>query len=65
MVLHFHLGRTHAPVNVATFNQTVYVDGRKIYEEGKLTILEETEIEKVAKTLTPTTLLKQDQIDLA
>jgi leucyl aminopeptidase (aminopeptidase T) len=65
MVLHFHLGRTHAPVNVATFNQTVYLDGRKIYEDGKLTILEEIEIEKVAKTFgTPTTLLKPNQIEL-
>jgi len=66
MVLHFHLGRTHAPVNVATFNQTVYVDGRKIYEDGKLTILEEAEIEKLAKTFaTPATLLEQNRIDLS
>jgi leucyl aminopeptidase (aminopeptidase T) len=65
-VLHFHLGRTHAPVNVATFNQTVYVDGRKIYEEGKLTILEEMEIERLAETFgRPATLLKPNQIDLS
>jgi hypothetical protein len=65
-VLHFHLARTHAPVNVATFNQTVYVDGRKIYEDGKLTILEEAEIEKLAKTFgTPATLLEQNRIDLS
>jgi hypothetical protein len=50
---------------VATFNQTVYLDGRKIYEDGKLTILEEIEIEKVARTFgTPTTLLEPNQIDL-
>ena len=65
-VLHFHLGRTHAPVNVATFNQTVYVDGRKIYEDGKLTILEEIEIEKFAANFgSPAGLLEQHQVDLS
>jgi hypothetical protein len=65
-VLHFHLGRTHAPVNVATFNQTVYVDDRKIYEDGSLTILEEADIQKLAKDFgTPAALLRQDRIDLA
>jgi leucyl aminopeptidase (aminopeptidase T) len=65
-VLHFHLGRTHAPVNVATFNQTVYVDGRKIYEDGKLTVLEEAEIEKFAQNFgTPGALLRQNPIDLS
>jgi leucyl aminopeptidase (aminopeptidase T) len=65
-VLHFHLGRTHAPVNVATFNQTVYVDDRKIYEDGRLTILEEAGIENVAKGFgSPAALLRQDRIDLA
>jgi hypothetical protein len=65
-ILHFHLGRTHAPVNVATFNQTVYIDGRKIYDEGKLSILDETEVEKAAKDLgTPINLLGQNPINLS
>jgi hypothetical protein len=66
MVLHFHLGRTHAPVNVATFNQTVSIDGRKIYDQGKLAILNELEIQKVARSFdTPVTLLDQSPIDLS
>jgi leucyl aminopeptidase (aminopeptidase T) len=65
-ILHFHLGRTHAPVNVATFNQTVYVDGRRIYEEGKLSILDETELERAAKNFnTPINVLEQNLIDLS
>jgi leucyl aminopeptidase (aminopeptidase T) len=65
-VLHFHLGRTHAPVNVATFSQTVYVDGRKIYDEGKLAILDEREIENAAKNFgAPAALLGQNPIDLS
>jgi leucyl aminopeptidase (aminopeptidase T) len=66
MVLHFHLGRTHTPVNVATFNQTVSIDGRKIYDQGKLAVLDEVEIQKVARNFdTPVTLLDQSAIDLS
>ena len=66
MVLHFHLGRTHAPVNVATFSQTVSIDGRKIYDQGKLALLNEGEIQKAARTFNaPVTLLDQSPIDLS
>lgn len=66
MVLHFHLGRSHAPVNVATFNQTLYVDGRKIYEEGRLAILEDTKVEAAAKRFgDPDKLLQHNVIDLS
>ena len=65
-VLHFHLGRTHAPVNVAIFNQTVAIDGRKIYDQGKLALLNEGEIQKAARTFNaPVTLLDQSPIDLS
>jgi leucyl aminopeptidase (aminopeptidase T) len=66
MLLHFHLGRSHAPVNVATFNQTVYVDGRKIYDGGALALLEEAEVEKTARKFgAPSSLLSQHRIDLS
>jgi hypothetical protein len=65
MVLHFHLGRTHAPVNVASFNQTVTIDGRKIYDQGKLAVLDELEIQKAARNFdTSVRLFDQSQIDL-
>ena len=66
MVLHFHLGRSHAPVNVATFNQTVSVDGRNIYKDGTLAILDDTRIQKAANKLgSPVNLFQQSPIDLA
>lgn len=65
-ILHFHLGRTHAPVNVATFNQTVYVDGRKIYEHGSLAVIDEAEIWESAKKYgDPDKLFQHQVIDLA
>lgn len=45
--LHFHLGRTVNPITLCCFNETVWVDGRKIYDEGKLSIL--NDVESVAK----------------
>lgn len=66
MILHFHLGRSHAPVNVAVFNQTVYVEGRKIYEEGYLALSEEATIQKAIRYLgTDATWLSQTPIDLS
>ncbi len=35
-VLHFHLGRSHAPLNVGIFDHTILLDGEPIYENGKL-----------------------------
>lgn len=65
-VLHFHLGRTHAPVNVAIFGQTLSIDGKKIYDRGELGIVNEPEIQKVAKNLdVPVTLFRQNPIDLS
>jgi len=65
-VLHFHLGRTHAPVNVAIFDQTLSIDGKKIYDCGKLAILNEAEIQRAAKTLdVPAASFSQNPIDLS
>ena len=47
LALHFHLGRTVNPITLCCFDETVWVDGRKIYQEGKLSILDD--VEAVAK----------------
>jgi hypothetical protein len=47
LALHFHLGRSVNPITLCCFNQTVWVDGRKLYEDGKLAILDD--IEGIAK----------------
>jgi hypothetical protein len=38
---HFHLGRSVNPITLCCFNQTVWVDGRKIYEDGRLAIVDD------------------------
>ncbi len=48
LVLHFHLGRSVNPLTLGCFNQTISVDGRKIYEDGKLAML--NDIEEAAKS---------------
>ena len=44
MIVHFHVGRSHAPVDVACFHQTIEIDGRVVYDEGKLTIWDDPEV---------------------
>ncbi len=41
LALHFHLGRSVNPITLCCFNETVWVDDRKIYEDGKLAILDD------------------------
>ncbi len=45
-IVHFHVGRSHAPVDVACFDQTIEIDGRVVYDQGKLTIWEEAEVDR-------------------
>ncbi len=47
MALHFHLGQSVNPISMACFKQTVQMDGRKVYEDGRLTIADD--VEKLAK----------------
>lgn len=44
MIVHFHVGRSHAPVDVACFDQTIEIDGRTVYDQGKLTIWDDPEV---------------------
>ena len=48
MIVHFHVGRSHAPVDVACFQQTIEIDGRVVYDEGKLTIWDNPEVDRAA-----------------
>lgn len=64
-VLHFHLGRSHAPVNLATFRQTLSVDGRKVYDAGRLAILDHPRIQAATQRFgDPDRLLAHDPIVL-
>jgi hypothetical protein len=47
-MMHFHLGRILEPISAGVLNHTVEVDGRKIYENGKLLILDDPTIRTAA-----------------
>ena len=44
-IVHFHVGRSHDPVDVACFDQTIEIDGRTVYDAGRLTIWDESEVD--------------------
>jgi hypothetical protein len=48
-MMHFHVGRILEPVSAGVLNHTVELDGRKIYEAGKLLILDDPKIQETAR----------------
>ncbi len=48
-IVHFHVGRSHDPVDVACFDQTIEIDGRIVYDGGGLTIWDEPEVDSAVK----------------
>jgi len=49
MIVHFHVGRSHAPVDVACFEQTIEIDGRVVYDNGQLTFWDEPEVSRAVR----------------
>ena len=47
-MMHFHLGRTLEPISAGVLNHTVEVDSRKIYEGGKLLVLDDPVVRAAA-----------------
>lgn len=35
-IVHFHVGRSTAPIDAACFQQSIVIDGRQIYDRGQL-----------------------------
>jgi leucyl aminopeptidase (aminopeptidase T) len=48
-MMHFHAGRTTDPLSAGLLNHTIEVDGRRIYEGGKLLILDDPAIQEAAR----------------
>jgi hypothetical protein len=48
-MLHFHIGRTTDPLSAGLLHHTVDVDGRKLYEGGRLLVLDDPEIREAAR----------------
>lgn len=43
-IVHFHVGRSTAPIDAACFHQTIVIDGRKIYDQGQLMLWDDAEV---------------------
>jgi hypothetical protein len=49
-LMHFHLGRLKEPISAGILNHTVEVDGKKIYEGGRLLILDDPKIKEAERS---------------
>jgi leucyl aminopeptidase (aminopeptidase T) len=50
-MMHFHLGTLKSPISVGILNPTVEIDGKKIYQGGKLLILDDPKIKEAERGL--------------
>lgn len=65
VMIHFHVGRSHDPVDIASFNHTVTIDGHKLYDAGHLTIWDHPEVDKaIHLAKMPLSMLENDAIPL-
>jgi hypothetical protein len=65
MIVHFHVGRCHAPIDVACFNQSISIDGVKAYEAGQLMLWDIPAIEQAVKAShMPSDMLENSEISL-
>jgi len=49
MIVHFHVGRSHDPVDVACFNQTITVDDYVLYDGGRLSIWDHPDVDRAIR----------------
>ena len=47
--MHFHVGRTPAPLSAYVSDQTIELDGELFWENGRSTLLQETHIREMAR----------------
>ena len=65
MIVHFHVGRSHAPIDAACFHQSITIDGRKVYENGRLMLWDYPDIEQAIKlSQMPSDMLENNVIPL-
>lgn len=65
MIVHFHVGRCHDPIDVACFNQTVTVDSTVLYDQGRLDIWDHPDVDRaVARSGMAASMLENSDIPL-
>jgi hypothetical protein len=64
-IVHFHVGRSNAPVDVACFNHSMSIDGEQIYKSGRLLIWDYPDVASVIKERNvPASMLENNEIAL-
>ncbi|MDC0033052.1 hypothetical protein OAJ57_00645 [Alphaproteobacteria bacterium] len=49
MIVHFHIGRSHDPVDVACFHQTITVNDYRLYDRGQLSIWDYPDVDRAIR----------------
>jgi hypothetical protein len=64
-IVHFHVGRSNAPIDVACFNHSMTIDGRQIYDRGRLLIWDHPDVAAAIKARNvPASMLENNAIAL-
>lgn len=64
-IVHFHVGRSNAPIDVACFNHSTTIDGRRIYDNGRLLIWDHPDVASAVKARNvPASTLENNAISL-
>jgi hypothetical protein len=65
-IVHFHVGRSTAPIDAACFHQSIVIDGRPIYNRGKLTLWDDPAVAASVKASgMPAAMTENNAIALA
>lgn len=65
MIVHFHVGRSHDPVDVACFHQTITVDDHVLYDGGQLSIWDHPDVDRVIRQCNmPSSMFETSSIPL-
>jgi hypothetical protein len=66
MIVHFHVGRSHAPIDAACFRQSITIDGLTVFENGRLMLWDHPVVEQSIKhAAVPPSMLENNPIPLA
>ena len=62
-IVHFHVGRSTAPIDAACFHQSIVIDDRQIYDRGQLMLWDDPAVAASVKaSAMPTDMTKNNEI---
>jgi hypothetical protein len=64
-IVHFHVGRSNAPIDIACFNHSMSIDNQQIYKSGRLLIWDHPDVASAIKARNvPASMLENNAISL-